>query len=130
MEEIEALEGDTAAKEINDHSFYNIYKEGYRTNKVIEEEKQLQFGFDTGFCEGMEVGMALGRLSADLLTQIADKDESDSKAKTINKFFTEEINEIILKKDWIQLQDKLTALALNLHIDPNLVILDPTIICI
>jgi hypothetical protein len=52
-----------------------MYNNGYRTNKVIQEEKFVQIGFDKGFEKGMEIGRKLGSLSATLRMDIVNSEK-------------------------------------------------------
>ena len=41
-----------------------LYRDGYRIEKAIADEEEIQIGFDQGFKQGMEIGRACGAFYA------------------------------------------------------------------
>jgi len=60
-----------------------LYNDGYRIGKSLEEEKEMQRGFDVGFERGMYLGRASGKLFAGIrhaLIQSKERQASEAAA--------------------------------------------------
>ena len=76
-------------------TFDKRYTDGYRTHKIIKEEKYLQEGFDNGFEVGMRLGQLLGQLLCCLRSKMNAVEGAEHMLPSLDQLFCEKLPTII-----------------------------------
>ena len=100
MSQVEDVFGDEDCAELSSKiAFEKIYTDGFRTQKIISEEKCLQEGFDNGFQSGLCVGRMLGIVFCNFRSTVNKLGDSGRLLSGLDHMFLVTLPLLIAKQD-------------------------------